>query len=62
MGSLAAGGTQRCNPLPLEVENAAMTTPKQPAIASETLDLAQGFPAAKAPPFLVRGNSIGEKP
>jgi hypothetical protein len=30
MGSLAAGGTQRCNLLPPEVENAATTTPKQP--------------------------------
>jgi hypothetical protein len=62
MGSLAAGGTQRCNPLPLEVENAGTTTPKQPAIASETLDLAQGFPSGQGAPFLARGNSIGEKP
>jgi hypothetical protein len=61
MGSLAAGGTQRCNLLPLEVENAATTTPKQPAIVSETLDLAQGFASGQGAPILARGQIVMEK-
>jgi hypothetical protein len=50
-----SGGAQRCDLLPLEVENAATTTPKQPGIVSETLDLAQCFPSSQGAPFLARG-------
>jgi hypothetical protein len=39
----------------LEAENAASTTPKQPTIVSETLDLAQGFPSGQGAPILARG-------
>jgi hypothetical protein len=60
-GSAGSGGAQRCDLLPLEVETAATTTPKQPGVVPETLDLAQSFASGQGAPFLARGNSNGEK-
>jgi hypothetical protein len=62
MESLAAGGAQRCDLLPLEVENAATTTPKQPGLVSETLDLAQCFPSSQDGLFCQGADCNGEKP
>jgi hypothetical protein len=56
-GIAGSGGTQRCDLLQLEVENAATTTPKQPGIVPEALDLAQCFPSSQGAPFLPRGRS-----
>jgi hypothetical protein len=53
--------SQRCDLLPLEVENAATTAPKQPGIDSETLDLAQSLPSSQGAPFLARGEILTEK-
>jgi hypothetical protein len=64
MGSLAAGGTQRCNLLPLEVENRMQRRqrPNSPPLFQKPLIWLKAFPAVKAHRFWQGANSIGEKP